>query len=517
MKPPASPLAVLLVTAPLTLLAPASHGQCFHLEPSPVVGVGGTLQAGCTGDLDGDGRADIAVPDLSGDMVQLLLGDGAGSFVPGGTISLPPGTQPSVLECCDLDGDGDLDLLVGSETGGSVWIMSNAGGAEFPPPYQVVTGVSPARITCADVDLDADEDIVVTDRSQDVVHVLTNDGGGSFSLAPAGFAVLGLDPFGLVCADFNNDGAPDALTANVGSSNVDVLLNDGTGSMFAFQSYAAPLGARTVIGADLDQDGDRDAAVADDGVTVLVNDGSGFFQAVAYAGTSGALVLAADLDKDAQPELIFETPGGLGALVGAPPGYTVLSKVWSGPTPDHLWATDLDGDSADDLVLLQSGPPGGVQGLLSIQDTAAEAILSTCGANPAGSAAVVGEPYVGTVVLFQVDNPLGTQTPGSLPLVGVSTKADPAWPCGTAIPGWGMSAPGAAGELQVCIEPSCLALLAPGPAWQGPGQPASVPIAIPANCVLVGETLYLQGALVDPVGSILVGLTEAAQLDIGAF
>ncbi len=139
-----------------------------------------------------------------------------------------------------------------------------------------------------------------------------------------------------------------------------------------------------------------------------------------------------------------------------------------------------------------------------------------CGFNPAASLVVLGgEPALGSTLTLGVDNPAGTQTPGSLAFLALAGSPDPGTPCGTLIPGWGMSGP--FGELLLSVvAPNPLAVLGPA-AWSGPGVPAGVPTAFSTNPALVGVPLYYQGLLFDATGGggIVFGLTEALQVVVG--
>jgi hypothetical protein len=145
--------------------------------------------------------------------------------------------------------------------------------------------------------------------------------------------------------------------------------------------------------------------------------------------------------------------------------------------------------------------------------------LYGCGTNPAGSMSVLaGTPQVGTTLVLGVDNPLGTQAAGALPLVALASAPDPAHPCGTPVAGLGMAGAGALGELLVSVAPPNPLLWLGGAAWSGPGAPAPVAIAIPADPALAGRTFYAQGVLVDPAaapGGVRFGLTEAIELALG--
>jgi endonuclease I len=141
-----------------------------------------------------------------------------------------------------------------------------------------------------------------------------------------------------------------------------------------------------------------------------------------------------------------------------------------------------------------------------------------CGVNPADSLVVVaGEPRIGTTLTLGVDNPLGTQPALSLPFLSLAFAPSPAYPCGLALPGFGMGGVGAAGELLIdVLSPNPIATLG-GPPWTGAGSPAPIAVAIPANPGLVGVTVYAQGLLFDFFGfsEVTFGLTVGAEIEIG--
>ena len=131
--------------------------------------------------------------------------------------------------------------------------------------------------------------------------------------------------------------------------------------------------------------------------------------------------------------------------------------------------------------------------------------LAPC-SNPSGSLTVSAPPRVGSSLAFTVSDPGGTMPVPSLAYLGFSLEAAPA--CGTRIDGWGLTAPGAAGDFAL-RGPTQTYALAP---WSGNGSSFTLPI--PADASLVGLTFHAQGALVDP--GARVGLTTAWRLVIGA-
>jgi hypothetical protein len=136
-----------------------------------------------------------------------------------------------------------------------------------------------------------------------------------------------------------------------------------------------------------------------------------------------------------------------------------------------------------------------------------------CGLNPAGSLTITGDSSPGGRLNFHLDNPLGTQHPGSSTMLLISSRPDPLYPCGTLVPGLGMSGPGAPGEFLV-QEGSAMLLFLDGPNWRGTGRPSTISVAIPPR-IQWHATAFAQGLFHDPAGPVEWGLTNALQVEIG--
>ena len=142
-----------------------------------------------------------------------------------------------------------------------------------------------------------------------------------------------------------------------------------------------------------------------------------------------------------------------------------------------------------------------------------------CGVNPVGSLTFTSPAVrVGETADFQVHNPLATQSPGSSTALGIAVAPDPAFPCGTLLSGFGMLGPTADGEILLSLLPG--QLLAPilGPPW--PGTPATISVNVPYLPAIVGQTVFLQGMIVDPSfgggPGVGTGLTQGLSVLIGS-
>ena len=131
---------------------------------------------------------------------------------------------------------------------------------------------------------------------------------------------------------------------------------------------------------------------------------------------------------------------------------------------------------------------------------------------------ISGVPSIGTTVVLGLDNPLGTQALGSIPLLVFAFTPDPNFPCGSALPNSGMFGPGAPGELLISLAPPTpIAPILAGPLWGGAGMPSPINVAVPSDPTLLGVSVFAQGLMLDPTVAFGVkfGLTDAVELRVG--
>ena len=319
---------------PVTEIYLGQQGGGFVDTNQNIAGLGQTGDV-AVGDMDGDGDNDLVMfGTVSYRAVSLLLNDGTGQFTPGdfGAISTMPAGQtiasiytyerPRDGALGDLDGDGDLDMVVAHDLGFDNRIYFNDGtGAMTESAQRLNLGATdPSKntfdIELADFDGDGDLDILEVNTSGQT-RVLFNDGAGMFtdsgiSLASAANASV---------TDFDNDGDMDVVLSTFGFNGYTnlVYLNDGTGgfSQRADQTNmftpAGNLGSAVVAG-DLDGDGDDDFILGSNigrKAIVWLNDGSGLFSDGAQFGGErfSADLELLDVDKDGDLDLI-EAAGG---------------------------------------------------------------------------------------------------------------------------------------------------------------------------------------------------------------
>ncbi len=170
-------------------------------------------------DVDGDFDLDVYVNNHSGQNA-LWLNDGDGTFTDASS-TLPPLGSGSQFHYgpvfCDVDNDGDSDILIDNTGGGyTEQLLINAGNGTFTDETSRITGNSGADdnlVSCVDYDADGDFDIVVGALSSNGERAFTNDGAGNFSANAGAFTALTDPTLWMEFGDLNGDGRVDAFTA----------------------------------------------------------------------------------------------------------------------------------------------------------------------------------------------------------------------------------------------------------------------------------------------------------------
>jgi uncharacterized repeat protein (TIGR01451 family) len=143
------------------------------------------------GDVNNDGKLDVAQANGDSNNAAILLGNGDGTLQPAQIYSLNGTGVGSSLG--DLDGDGDLDWVISSYTASTWYIMRNDGDGTFT---RVGTIDAPMNASCAslyDFDNDGTLDMALADEVSDEILLMKNDGSTSVQHADATIA-LAADP-----------------------------------------------------------------------------------------------------------------------------------------------------------------------------------------------------------------------------------------------------------------------------------------------------------------------------------
>jgi hypothetical protein len=328
-------------------------------------GLSETSANASVGDLDGDGDLDIVLAKGRHWPLhnRVLMNDGQGRFTAVNLGATADRTYSGLLT--DLDGDGDLDVVVSNDNPDEKVTYRNNGRAGFERLGTWGEAGWPTRnAAVADLDGDGRPDVIAANR-QAPSQVCLNDGDGGFA-RDACFPLPTESATSIVPADFNGDGSIDLAVPHRDGGQSYVYLNDGHASFTSTVPFGpADSAARTAAAGDLDGDGDADLVAGDQrqGVFVYINDGSGALAAAGALGDSALVpysVAVLDMNLDGFVDVVVGYLGAPGAVFfndGAA-GFTDVVRFGDGQGAAYGTALgDLDGDGYPDIAVGRSGAP----------------------------------------------------------------------------------------------------------------------------------------------------------------
>ena len=322
------------------------------------------------GDLNGDGFVDLVLakgrhwPLVD----RVLLGNGRGQF----TTRYDLGTASDRSysgRLADLDGDGDLDVVISNDRPDPKLVYVNDGtgrfhvGSSFGRPEWETRNA-----TVADLDGDGLPDIVVANRSgsSSTSYVCFNKGAGRFG--PDCVAVAPYPATTITAADFNGDGLIDLAVPHRDGGQSRVYLAGPKGQFSSERTIAfGPPNAtiRMADAADLDGDGLLDIVAIDErvGTSVYLAERGGSFRAGVAVGqptpTPYALGVR-DLNGDDRPDIVVghvEAPTTVYFNDGSGRRFRTVSVGDNKGTAYGFAIADLDRDGVLDIAVARSDAP----------------------------------------------------------------------------------------------------------------------------------------------------------------
>jgi hypothetical protein len=279
-------------------------------------------------DVNGDGLPDLYLPlIISGTLPDLFMHNkGGGSFAEEGEsrgIVDPDGGSHGAA-WCDLDNDGDYDLINGTtfddKSGIQNDVFRNNGKGFFVEvePHVIKSRQEATRAFISfDMDRDGDLDLFgvsnyqgSADPPEERNEIYLNEGNFKFTSLTTGALYTAPAGQGATDTDYDGDGDIDVLAANR-TGPVNILRNDGNGNFTLTDPvsigirHTAPDGITT---SDIDNDGDLDLLLTGSGGQghLYTNNGGGTFtHAQSFSGTAGYMGAFADLDNDGDLDLYF--------------------------------------------------------------------------------------------------------------------------------------------------------------------------------------------------------------------
>ena len=368
-------------------LDPATLAYSFTPPTTPVTSDAG-LGNIVTGDFNNDGILDFAMINNNNDpVVSVFIGVGDGTFH--SEVNYPVASYALDLKVGDFNGDGKLDLVTVDPCDcdtSTVSVLLGNGDGTFQAHAEFNVGAAALGVAVGDFNGDGIPDLVTANVEGANISVLLGRGDGTFQ--PQVQYAAGGGPIYVTVGDFDGDGVLDLAVANEFDGTVSVLLGVGDGTFQSQLTYPVGNAPQYVLAADVNNDGKLDLITTngeDNTISVLLNAGNGTFATqVAYAtGFGPADVAAADLNQDGKLDLVVSNSnsGSLGVYYGLgdgtfqPPLNLSIGEV----NPEGIAAGDFNGDGLTDIVESNANG-GGAFVLLSFKaETATVAGLALAG------------------------------------------------------------------------------------------------------------------------------------------
>jgi hypothetical protein len=308
-------------------------------------------------DLDGDSNLDLIVGDQWDGMIATHLGAGDGSF--GAPTLYPIDWDAQEIVVTHLDDDGFIDMVAVSWNSG-VKLYRGVAGGSFMPQERIQGPSTPVALVVSDVDADGILDLVVGGENNRIM-VLLGTGGANYA---APLTLISTENYyALAVGDLNGDGRADIVTSN-GFDAITVLLHSPTDTSWTPTVIPAAAGATGVIMGDWDADGITDLAIANaDAAQIELwtgdGTGTGFAKQGIAVSPEPVWLTPADLNLDGKTDLVVtHVDGGqISTLLakddsfGAPIHHTLSS---GGGSSIHRLAKsavgDVNGDGVPDIA-----------------------------------------------------------------------------------------------------------------------------------------------------------------------
>ncbi|MEM1178344.1 MAG: Calx-beta domain-containing protein, partial [Acidobacteriota bacterium] len=344
----------------LSLAAPAAFANAPFSGDQTIQTIAGANSI-AAGDLDGSPGADIFHGIESAQVLTLVFQDPLDTWTP---QTLTPGNRMRDVAIADLDGDGDNDLIYGDYNGNQVFWRENDLDTTgvFLARIALATGIGNAQgLDIADVDSDGDLDVLVAGRNADAYFFLENDNGDASAWTRRTIATGVNAAQVIVAADLDGDGDLDAAGGSSSGSGklawYENVTGDGT-SWLSRDIYSSRFAA--VAAGDLDLDGDQDLLVQDIGATDIIwlentaGDGTAWTQRqISSFSTARRGLQAVDLDFDGDLDVIGDPNGDWWENIDKATSWTRRSYSNDTNVTDTVVA-DLDGDGDQDIAAARS-------------------------------------------------------------------------------------------------------------------------------------------------------------------
>ncbi|MFC5282752.1 T9SS type A sorting domain-containing protein [Pedobacter alpinus] len=191
------------------------------------------------GDLDGDNKVDFVVANRGSNNVSVYRNISTSGSINSGSfatkVNFTTDSNPFAIAIGDLDGDGKPDLAVANRGSNNVSILHNTSSSgsitssSFAAKVDFTTASAPFSINIGDLDGDSKPDLAVANSSSASISIFRNT-SASGSITTSSFAAkvdfaTGDSPLSVAIGDLDGDSKADLAVANLGSNSVSVFRN----------------------------------------------------------------------------------------------------------------------------------------------------------------------------------------------------------------------------------------------------------------------------------------------------
>ena len=219
-------------------------------------------------DINGDNIADIVQGDTGDGVIGIMIGNGDGTFKARTSIQNFTSVWTDGIKLSDVNNDGFKDIIAVDGFNTGVDILLGNGNGTFKVRTIYNSGGGGATVSLGDFNSDGYQDLLTSNYDDNSLSVLLGNSDGSFK-AKTSFSV-GVNPTDAVAVDINGDGYLDILSTDHISNTANIFLGNGNGTFQARVSYATGFNPNSVDAADLNGDGALEIFTTNSGATISV-------------------------------------------------------------------------------------------------------------------------------------------------------------------------------------------------------------------------------------------------------
>ncbi|MFZ4582150.1 MAG: FG-GAP-like repeat-containing protein, partial [Paludibacter sp.] len=329
-----------------------------------------------SGDFDGDGKADVVVTNMSSANISIYRNTSTSGNVSFATkADVATGSSPFRAAVGDIDGDGKLDLVVPNYISNTVSVYLNtstSGAISFATKVDITSLSGPVAVAIGNLDGDGKPDLAIVCTLNNTISLIRNlSTVGVLSFSAKTILTSNTAPYHICMGDIDGDGLADLAVANNMSTSPVISVFRNTNTVADVLSFATKVdftsttGLQSIVIGDLDGDNKPDIGAGGNAATLFRN-----------TSTSGTISFAAKSDIAATPSpynITFSDINGDGKLdvltsnlsnkvsalintcTSGNLSFSSEVQYTAGQSGRSIHVCDIDGDGRPDVTVANSG------------------------------------------------------------------------------------------------------------------------------------------------------------------